>query len=419
MSLKREIDSPIIDFPPEKRVKSVGVQKSPREECLAFPSVKQEIVESPDPKCMSTKSNISMDKSFHKGENLPSIKGIKQEGKDNPMSSGRSVTSDKSKGTPLDSRARGTLPGTSAQAYTEPKDMVCDFCLNQKVSAVKTCLTCSCSYCEVHVRHHYTIPALQKHVLAEVSGDRGHMHQDQRGHMNRDQRGHMDKDQRGHMGTAGTPRTSRVSETVRLSQKYPKKKKSGLSELEMIQNRIKKLEKKNRKLKNISKIKSNLEKEVIQLKLEKDALKKENTKLKQKASFGSLLRNINMSSQECTGRACLQKERGSRTNPRDVDDYSQSGDGEGSEEDDSQSEDGREGFEEEYSRSEDLEASQDESEEGYLNEEENDYGDEDDDEDDDDGGSDEEASQGQNDCDDDDDNDDSGSDYEDDDYDLY
>ena len=117
----------------------------------------------------------------------------------------------------------------SAQAYTEPKDMVCDLCLNQKVNAVKTCLTCSCSYCEIHVRQHYTIPALQKHVLAEVSGDRGHMDQDQRGHMNRDQRGHMDqdqrghmdqdqrghmeKDQRGHMGTAGTPRTSRVVST--------------------------------------------------------------------------------------------------------------------------------------------------------------------------------------------------------------
>ena len=91
------------------------------------------------------------------------------------------------------------------------------------------------------------------------------------------------------------------SENVSLSQKYPKKKKSGLSELEMIKNRIKKLEKKNRKLKNISKIKSNLEREVIQLKLEKDALHKENTKLKQEASFGSLLRNINMSIQECTG----------------------------------------------------------------------------------------------------------------------
>ncbi|XP_028850669.1 uncharacterized protein LOC114798821 isoform X3 [Denticeps clupeoides] len=37
--------------------------------------------------------------------------------------------------------------------------------------AVKFCLTCCASYCHLHVRQHYTAPALQKHRLVEVAGD--------------------------------------------------------------------------------------------------------------------------------------------------------------------------------------------------------------------------------------------------------
>uniref|UniRef100_A0AAY4A5I8 B box-type domain-containing protein n=1 Tax=Denticeps clupeoides TaxID=299321 RepID=A0AAY4A5I8_9TELE len=39
------------------------------------------------------------------------------------------------------------------------------------VKAVKSCLTCCASYCHLHVRQHYTAPALQKHRLVEVAGD--------------------------------------------------------------------------------------------------------------------------------------------------------------------------------------------------------------------------------------------------------
>ncbi|XP_018603487.1 uncharacterized protein LOC108931894 isoform X2 [Scleropages formosus] len=46
-------------------------------------------------------------------------------------------------------------------------DVACDACTEKMERAVKFCLTCSVSYCEAHVRQHYTVPALQRHVLEE------------------------------------------------------------------------------------------------------------------------------------------------------------------------------------------------------------------------------------------------------------
>ncbi|XP_029605300.1 uncharacterized protein LOC115191642 isoform X1 [Salmo trutta] len=50
-----------------------------------------------------------------------------------------------------------------------PGEVDCDIC--SEVQAVKFCLTCSVSYCETHVRKHYTVPKLQRHTLVEVTGD--------------------------------------------------------------------------------------------------------------------------------------------------------------------------------------------------------------------------------------------------------
>ncbi|XP_045071723.1 tripartite motif-containing protein 29-like [Coregonus clupeaformis] len=47
-------------------------------------------------------------------------------------------------------------------------EVVCEVC---EVQAVKFCLTCTQSYCETHVRKHYTVPKLQRHTLVEVTGD--------------------------------------------------------------------------------------------------------------------------------------------------------------------------------------------------------------------------------------------------------
>ncbi|XP_076849461.1 GTPase IMAP family member 8-like [Brachyhypopomus gauderio] len=59
----------------------------------------------------------------------------------------------------------------SAHDYAGPADMVCDFCTGRKLNAVKSCLTCTASYCETHVKQHYTVAALQRHTLVEVTGD--------------------------------------------------------------------------------------------------------------------------------------------------------------------------------------------------------------------------------------------------------
>ncbi|CAB1327024.1 unnamed protein product, partial [Coregonus sp. 'balchen'] len=50
-----------------------------------------------------------------------------------------------------------------------PGEVHCDIC--SEVKAVKFCLTCTQSYCETHVRKHYTVPKLQRHTLVEVTGD--------------------------------------------------------------------------------------------------------------------------------------------------------------------------------------------------------------------------------------------------------
>ncbi|KAK7146290.1 hypothetical protein R3I93_013891 [Phoxinus phoxinus] len=65
----------------------------------------------------------------------------------------------------------GFSPALPQQPYAGPEDVACDFCTEQKLKSVKSCLTCDVFLCETHVRQHYTIPALQKHTLSDVTGD--------------------------------------------------------------------------------------------------------------------------------------------------------------------------------------------------------------------------------------------------------
>ncbi|XP_036434074.1 butyrophilin subfamily 2 member A1-like [Colossoma macropomum] len=53
--------------------------------------------------------------------------------------------------------------------YAEAGDVACDLCKGRKLRAYKSCMTCLASFCKKHIRDHYTVEALQRHLLVEVS----------------------------------------------------------------------------------------------------------------------------------------------------------------------------------------------------------------------------------------------------------
>ncbi|XP_048061341.1 E3 ubiquitin/ISG15 ligase TRIM25-like [Megalobrama amblycephala] len=54
-------------------------------------------------------------------------------------------------------------------SFSVSGDVECDFCLETKLKAIKSCLVCLASYCESHIQTHYTSPALKRHKLVNAS----------------------------------------------------------------------------------------------------------------------------------------------------------------------------------------------------------------------------------------------------------
>lgn len=50
-----------------------------------------------------------------------------------------------------------------------PENVECDFCIVQKLKAVKSCLVCLASYCATHLQPHYESAAFKRHQLVDVS----------------------------------------------------------------------------------------------------------------------------------------------------------------------------------------------------------------------------------------------------------
>ena len=53
--------------------------------------------------------------------------------------------------------------------YAEAGDVACDLCKGRKLRAYKSCMTCLASFCEKHIKDHYKIEALQRHLLLEIT----------------------------------------------------------------------------------------------------------------------------------------------------------------------------------------------------------------------------------------------------------
>ncbi|XP_034528915.1 E3 ubiquitin-protein ligase TRIM39-like [Notolabrus celidotus] len=58
-----------------------------------------------------------------------------------------------------------TSSSSSEEQHTNTGEVLCDFCIETKMRAQKSCLDCLVSYCKTHLEPHQRLPALKRHTL--------------------------------------------------------------------------------------------------------------------------------------------------------------------------------------------------------------------------------------------------------------
>lgn len=70
--------------------------------------------------------------------------------------------------TPVQSKKRKVTPPASGSS---PWGVTCDVCVEAKLAALKSCLTCLTSFCEAHLEPHLRVPSLVRHKLSDPVRD--------------------------------------------------------------------------------------------------------------------------------------------------------------------------------------------------------------------------------------------------------